>query len=101
VELNAIVKICKYRRLYEGHHFVLMAMEVHDTPMHDMDSFIRECARLFHDRRLRDHLSLSFYIQFFRQCVSITFQCVFAFAIERKILLAGDACSRPLVIIRS
>ncbi len=37
-----IVKICKYRGLHEGHHFNLMAMEVHDAPMHDMDHFIRE-----------------------------------------------------------
>jgi presenilin-like A22 family membrane protease len=31
VELSAIVKIHKYRRLYEGHHFISMAMEVHDN----------------------------------------------------------------------
>jgi antirestriction protein len=49
-ELNTIAKICKYKRFHEGHHFVLMAMEVHDTPKCDMDYFIKECARLFHDR---------------------------------------------------
>jgi hypothetical protein len=31
-------------------HFILMAMEVHNAPKHDMDHFIKECARLFHDR---------------------------------------------------
>jgi hypothetical protein len=36
VALNVIVKICKYKGLREGHHFILMAMEVHDTPEHDM-----------------------------------------------------------------
>ncbi len=47
VELNAIVKIHKYRGLHEGHHFILVAMEVHDALGHDMDCFIRECACLF------------------------------------------------------
>ncbi len=31
---------------------------------------------------------------------SITFQCVLTSAIKRKITLAGDACSRPPIIIR-
>jgi hypothetical protein len=33
VELSAIVKICKYRRFYDEHYFISMAMEVHDTPV--------------------------------------------------------------------
>jgi hypothetical protein len=65
MELNAIVKICKYRRFHERHHFILMAMEVHGAPKCDMDYFIKECARLFHDKQSRGHLSLSFCIQFF------------------------------------
>jgi hypothetical protein len=32
VELNAIAKIHKYRGLHEGHHFIPMAMEVHNAP---------------------------------------------------------------------
>jgi hypothetical protein len=59
-ELNAIANICKHRGLHEEHHFILMAMEVHSAPRHDMDHFIGECARLFHDRRFGGHLSLSF-----------------------------------------
>jgi hypothetical protein len=66
VKLSAIVKICKYRKVHEGHHFILMAMEVHGAPKCDIDCFISECARLFHDKQLGGHLSLSFYIQFFR-----------------------------------
>ncbi len=31
VKLSAIVKICKYKELHKGHHFILMAMEVHNT----------------------------------------------------------------------
>jgi hypothetical protein len=31
VELNAITKFHKYRRFHEGHHFILMAMEVHSA----------------------------------------------------------------------
>jgi hypothetical protein len=37
------------------------------------DHFIEECARLFHNRWFRDHLSLSFYIQFVKQCITIVF----------------------------
>jgi hypothetical protein len=48
-KLNVIAKICKYKGLHEGHHFISMAMEVHGSPRCNMDHFIRECARLFHD----------------------------------------------------
>jgi len=47
LELNTIAKICKYKRFHEGHHFILMVMEVHGRPMCDMDCFIRECACFF------------------------------------------------------
>jgi hypothetical protein len=66
VKLSAIAKIHKYRRLQKGLHFILMAMEVHGTPEHDMDCFIRECVHLFHDRQSKGHLYLSFCIQFFK-----------------------------------
>jgi hypothetical protein len=36
MELNAIVNIRKYKGFYEGHHFIMMAMEVHDTLRHNM-----------------------------------------------------------------
>jgi hypothetical protein len=49
-KLNAIAKIPKYRRLHEGHHFMPMAMEVHNAPGHDMDHFIKERAHIFHNR---------------------------------------------------
>jgi hypothetical protein len=62
IELNTVVKINKYREFHEGHHFISMAMELHNTPEHDMDCFIKECARLFHDKQSKDHLSLSFCI---------------------------------------
>jgi hypothetical protein len=101
VEFNAIVKIHKYKRLHEGHHFILMAMEVHGTPECDMDSFIKECVCLFHNRWSRGHLSLYFCIQFFRQCVSIAFQRALVFTIKRKITLARDVCSRPPITIKS
>jgi len=29
VEFNAIAKIYKYKRFYEAHHFISMAMEMH------------------------------------------------------------------------
>jgi hypothetical protein len=49
-KFSAIVKIRKYKRFHEGHHFIPMAMEVHDAPEHGKDHFIKECVRLFHDR---------------------------------------------------
>jgi hypothetical protein len=55
----------------------------------------------FHDRQLGAHLSLSFCIQFFKHCVSITLQCALVHAIERMIMLAKDACSRPPITVRS
>jgi hypothetical protein len=78
-----------------------MAMEVHSTLGHDMDRFIKECACIFHDRQSKGHLSLSFCIQFFMQCVSIVLQHALTFVIERKIALAGDGCSILPITIRS
>jgi hypothetical protein len=45
-KFSTIVKIRKYKRFQEGHHFILMAMEVHNLPKHDMDCFIRESVHL-------------------------------------------------------
>jgi len=44
--------------------------------------------------------NLFFCIQFFKQCVSISFQHALAFVIERKVALVGDACSKPHITIR-
>jgi hypothetical protein len=67
----------------------------------DMDRFVKECAYLFHDKQLEGHWSLSFCIQFFRQHVSIDVWCALVSTIKRKIVLVGDACSRPPIIVRS
>jgi hypothetical protein len=75
-------------------------MEVHGTLEHDMDRFIKECVHLFHNRWSGGHLSLSFCIQFFKQCVSIVLQCVLASIIKKKIVLVGDVYFRPPIIIR-
>ncbi len=42
--------IVKYKGPHEGHHFIPMAMEVHNAPGLDMDRFIKERVCLFHDR---------------------------------------------------
>ncbi len=97
VKLSVIVKIHTYRKLHEGHHFIPMAMEIHDASRRDVDYFIMECVHLFHNRRSRGHLFLFFCIQFFRRCVNIVLQCALAFTIERKIALTGNACSRLLL----
>jgi hypothetical protein len=65
-KLSAIAKIRKYRGHHEGHHFILMAMEVHSALGCDMDCFNWERVRLFHNRQLGGHSSLSFCIQIFR-----------------------------------
>jgi hypothetical protein len=65
-----------------------------------MDRFINARACFFHDRQLGGHVSLSFYIQFFRQCIGIVLQRALASTIGKKIALAGDARSRHLITIR-
>jgi hypothetical protein len=94
-KLKTIVKICKYRWFCERQHYILMVTKVHSASGHDMDHFIRECARHFHDKQARGHLS--FCIQFFKQCVSIAFQRALAFTIKRRIALVGNAWSKPLI----
>ncbi len=81
-----LLKFASIKGFRRAPTFIPMAMEVHDTLGHDMDCFIKECVHLFHDRRSGGDLSLSFYIQYFKQCVSIAFKCALASAIERKIL---------------
>jgi hypothetical protein len=73
VKFGTIVKIHKYIGFHDGHHFILMGMEVHNAPEHDMDRFIMECAHLFHNRELGDHLSLCFCIQFFGSLLVLLF----------------------------
>jgi hypothetical protein len=50
-EFSTIIKIYKYKRLHKRHHFILMAMEMHSAPKHDMDHFIKECVCLFHNKQ--------------------------------------------------
>jgi hypothetical protein len=71
VKLNTIRKIHKYRGFHERHHFILMALEMHEVPERDMDHFIKECVDLFHNKQSKIHLSLSFCIELLRQYVSI------------------------------
>jgi hypothetical protein len=99
-KLSAIAKFRNYKRLYDKHHFILMAMKMHNTPGHDMDHFIKECAHLFCDRQLEGHLSLFFCIQFFKQHVNSTLQHALTFVIKRKIMLSHDVCSKPPIIIK-
>jgi hypothetical protein len=101
VKLSVIVKICKYKKFHEGHHFISMTIEVCNVFEHNMYPFIKECACLFHSRQLGSHLSLYFNIQFFKYCVSIALQHVLIFTIKRKIVLTRNACSKPSITIRS
>jgi hypothetical protein len=101
VEHSAIVKIHKYNGLHKGHHFILMATEVHGAPECHIDYFIGECAHFFHNRRSKGHLSLFFCIKFFKQLVNITLHSVLTSIIEKKIALACDVNSRHPLTIRS
>jgi len=106
VEHNVIAKIRKYRGFHEGHHFILMATEVHGTPGVILIISLRSVPIFFtidnqKDRQSKGHLSLSFCIQFFKQCVSIVLHNVLASTIERKIVLASDVNSRPPITSRS
>jgi hypothetical protein len=47
---STIVIFQKYKGLHEKHHFIPMAMEVHNTPGRDMDRFIKERVHIFHNR---------------------------------------------------
>jgi len=76
MELNAIVKIHKYKRFHEGHHIIPMAMEVHGAPKRDMDRFIKECVNLFHDRRLGGYLSLFFTFNFLGSMLILFFTMI-------------------------
>jgi hypothetical protein len=91
-KLSDIAKIYKYIGLCEGHHFISMAMEVHNSLGHDMDRFIKECVCLFHDRVIYPCL---FAFNFSNNMLIFFLTCFFAFVIEKKITLAGDACSKP------
>ncbi len=46
-KINIIANIHMYKKLHEEHHFIPMAMEVHNALGHDMDHFMRECAHFF------------------------------------------------------
>jgi hypothetical protein len=46
------------------------------------------------------HPGVIFCIQFFRQCVNSALQHALTYVIRRKIVLVGDACSRPPITIR-
>jgi hypothetical protein len=72
-KLITIAKIRKYKGLHEGHHFIPMAMEMHDTFEHDMDNFIKECVCLFHDRQSIGHLSLFFAFNFLSNMLVLLF----------------------------
>ncbi len=66
-KLNAIAKIRKYRNFHEGHHFILMAMEVHDAPQSDMDRFIKKHVLVFSLINKREVIYLCFFcIQFLK-----------------------------------
>jgi len=68
VELSAIIKIHKYKGLHEGHHFILMAMEMHNTHGWDMDHFIKECACFFHDMIRRSFILVLLHSIFQAMC---------------------------------
>ncbi len=61
---------------HEVHHFILMAMEVHNAPERDMDCFIKKCVCLFHDKQLRGYLSLFFAFNFLGKMLILVFNMI-------------------------
>jgi hypothetical protein len=80
--------------------FILMAMEVHDTPN---IIWIVSLGSVLVFQIINDHevIYSNVCIQFFNQHVSIALRCALAFVIDMKIALARDVCSRPSIIIKS
>jgi hypothetical protein len=76
LELSAVAKIRKYRKLQEGHYFILMAMEVHVVLGHDMDCSIRKCVCLSHNKRLKGHCSLFFTFNFSSSMLKLLFRII-------------------------
>jgi hypothetical protein len=72
---NAIIKICKYRRLHEKHHFVPMPMEIQNIFGRDMDRFIKECACFFHDRQSRAFIFVFWHPIFQATCYFCSSPC--------------------------
>ncbi len=98
---NTIAKIRKYKKFHEEHHFIPMAMEVHNALERDMDHFIRECAHFFMIDDQHVIYPYLFAFKFSRQHVSTALQDVLTFVIEKKIELVSDACFRPPITIKS
>ncbi len=85
-KFNAIVKICKYRKFHERHHFIPMAMEMHDTPECDKDHFIKECVHLSHDRWSRSHLSFFFAFSFSSRMLVLFFNMIWPLLYKERLL---------------
>jgi hypothetical protein len=100
-KLNAITKICKYKGVNEGHPFILMAMEVHNTPKCDMDRFIRELFVIFTINNQNLIYLYLFAFNFSSNVLILLFNVLLASTINRKIALAGNVCSRPPITIKS
>jgi hypothetical protein len=95
-KLNTIAKIRKYKRLHVRHHFFQWPWR---SPTHLGLIWIVSSKSVLVFSMIND-VSLFFCIQFFRLHNNIAFQCALTFAIERLIVLAGYACSRPPIIIK-
>jgi hypothetical protein len=97
-KLNIITKICKYRGFHEGHHFILMAMEVHLGVIWVISSRNVPIFFTINNQKVNYIYLFAFFL---RQYVNIVFQHALASTVERKIVLAGDVCSTPPIIISS
>jgi hypothetical protein len=61
VEFSVIIKICKYRRLHEGHHFISMAMEVHGE-CHNLNLMLATKARAYKCAGQEWNMGFSFHV---------------------------------------
>jgi len=94
-ELNVISKIRKYRMLHEGHHFILMAMEVHDALGMIWIILSRNVLALFmtNDRKVNYFCLFAFIFKVFLRCQYCFLAC-FSFYYREEDCFGGDACFR-------
>jgi hypothetical protein len=100
VELNVISKICKYRMLYEGHHFILMAMEVHDALGMIWIMLLGNVLVLFMTNN-RKVIYFCLFAFIFKVVCYYCFSACFSFYYREEDCFGGDACSRPPITFRS
>jgi hypothetical protein len=73
---------------------------MHTALGHDMNRFIKKCVRIFSMIDNREIIYPYLFALNFLGGVIIVLQHALTFAMEKKIVLVGNACSRPPITIK-